>query len=698
MGELHGLFNPGRVAVIGSTERDESVGAAVTRNLLDSFDGDVVPVNPNAESVFGVDALDSIEEASDVDLAVVTVPADAVLEVLETCGETGVRNVVVITAGFGEAGEKGAKMERRLAEVAERYELNVVGPNSLGVMSTPIGLNATFGPDDARPGKLSFMSQSGALVTAVIDWANDQQIGFKDVVSLGNEAVLDETDFLREWGDDPGTDVVIGYLEGIDDGGAFIEAAREMSRETPVVLVKSGRTEAGAKAASSHTGSLAGSDRAYEAGFEKAGVLRADSVETLFDAAGMLAGQPLPEGEGVAVITNAGGPGVMTTDAIGDSSLSLASFEGATVQRLRETMPEAANLHNPVDVLGDADNERFQEGLEIVLADENVGAAVVLSAPTAVLEYDRLAEAIVETQREHELPIAVCLMGGERVQKPRERLNEAGLSCYFDPTRAVDGLDTLAGYARIREIEWTEPTTFDVDRARAREILRQVEAREGTRLGVEAMGLLEAYGLPIPESDIVDSADDAHRRAEEIGEPVAMKIVSPDVPHKTDIGGVKVGVELDSVRDAYEEIVTRTRNYHSEATILGVQIQEMVDVEAGVETIVGMNRDPQFGPLLMFGLGGIFVEVLEDTTFRVAPVSAPETREMIDDIDSAPLLYGARGRESVDVDGLVTAIQRLSQLVCDFPAILELDINPLVALPDGVSAIDIRLTVDPEKL
>lgn len=698
MGELRGLFDPKRVAVVGAAERSGSVGAAVMRNLLERFDGDVVAVNPNTDSVFGVDALDSVGDASDVDLTVIAVPPEVALDVLEECGETGIQNVVVITAGFSEAGSEGAAFEDELIELATEYELNLVGPNSLGVMSTPVGLNATFGPDHALEGGLSFMSQSGAFITAVVDWANDQHIGFKDVVSLGNEAVLNETDFLREWGDDPDTDVVIGYVEGIDDGRAFIDTARTVTDQTPVVLVKSGRTEAGAKAASSHTGTLAGRDRAYEAGLAQAGVLRADSVQELFDAAQMLSGQPLPDGDGIAVVTNAGGPGVMTTDAVGDSRLSIASFSDETHASLSNSMPTAANLHNPVDILGDADVKRFRQALDIVMGDENVGAVVVLSAPTAVLEYDPLADAIVETRREHELPIAACLMGGKRVQEPRQHLNQAGIPCYFDPARAVNSIDSLAEYARIRRIERMEPATFDVERARARDVIARVETQDSNRLGVEAMELLEAYGISTPEGDIVNSADAAYRFAEAIDRPVVMKIVSPDVVHKTDIGAVKLGVSLEGVRNAYEEIVTRTRNYQPDAAILGVQVQEMVDVDDGVETIVGVNRDPQFGPLVMFGLGGIFVEVLEDTTFRVAPISEQEAEGMVDDIDSAPLLRGARGRESIDEKSVVTAIQRISQLVTDFPAILELDINPLVALPDGAQAIDLRLTVEPEKL
>ena len=698
MGELSKLFDSQRVAVIGATERAGSVGAAITENLLDTFDGEVVPVNPNAESVFDLEAIDSISEATAIDLAIVTVPPPIVPDVIEDCGESDVRNVVVITAGFSEAGREGAIRERELKELARTYDLTLIGPNSLGVMSTPTGLNATFGPDNALPGEISLLSQSGALVTAVVDWANDQQIGFKDIVSLGNKAVIDETDVLRSWGNDPKTEVIIGYLEGIDDGRAFIETARDVTRETPIVLAKSGRTEAGAQAASSHTGALAGSELAYEAGLTKAGVIRAKSMQELFDAAQTLAGQSLPETEEVAIVTNAGGPGVIATDAIGDSLLSMASFDDETIERLRDGLPDGANIHNPVDILGDADAERFGDALAIIMKDTGVGALAVIAAPTAVLEYDELATQIVELQRNHTLPIAACLMGGERVHAPRNRLNNAGIPCYFDPSRAIASLDALGEYVGIRDTEWQKPDSFEVDRDRAREIIGTVEQREGNRLGVEAMGLLEAYGIPIPDSEIVNSADAAHRVATEMDDSVAMKIVSPDVVHKTDIGGVKVDVADDDVRDAYEEIVTRTRNYQSDATILGVQIQEMVDIDAGVETIVGMNRDPQFGPLLMFGLGGVFVEVLEDTTFRVAPLSEREAREMTRDFRAAPLLRGARGRDAVDVDGVVAVIQRLSQLVMDFPAILELDINPLVALPEGVQAIDIRLTIDSEEL
>ncbi|RLM94835.1 CoA-binding protein [Halobellus sp. Atlit-38R] len=697
MGELSALFSPERIAVVGATERAGSVGRAIMENLLDSFAGEVVPVNPSHEEVFGIPTLDDVA-AADADLAVVVVPPQIAVDVVREAGEAGVRNVVVITAGFGETGSEGAAREQDLIEVAETYDIDLVGPNSLGIMSTPVGMNATFGPENATEGRMSFMSQSGAFITAVLDWANDQGIGFKDVVSLGNKAVLDESDFVREWGDDDDTDVIIGYLEGIDDGQAFIETAREVTAETPVVLVKSGRTDAGAQAASSHTGTIAGSDQAYEAGLEQAGVIRAASVQELFDAARVLESQPLPEGDGVAVITNAGGPGVMSTDAIGDSRLSMASFTDSTLDAFSEALPAEGNIYNPVDIVGDADNERFRDALDVALGDANVGSVIVLSCPTAVLDYQQLAADTVELQAKHGKPVAACFMGGARVEPAAETLADAGIPNYFDPARAVQGLDALSRFRDITEREYQAPTTFDVDRERAREILASVEGRADTRLGVEAMGLLDAYGIETPAGDIVDAPADALEVAESIDGDVVMKIVSPDILHKSDIGGVKVGVPNEEVYDAYEDLISRARNYQPDATIIGVQVQEMVDLDDGVETIVGMNRDPQFGPLLLFGLGGIFVETLEDTTFRVAPVSEPEAEAMTREIDAAPLLRGARGREPADVAGVVETIQRLSQLVTDFPAILELDINPLVATPDGVEAVDVRLTVDPDQL
>jgi acetyl coenzyme A synthetase (ADP forming)-like protein len=697
MGKLATLFAPERVAVVGATDREGSVGYAVTRNLQADFDGEVVAVNPNDDEVLGLPCYDSLGDTEDVDVAVVVVSADIAVDVVRNAGESGIENVVVITAEFSEAGSEGAARERELVAIAEEYDMNLVGPNCVGVMSTDVGLNATFAPLNADPGNISFMSQSGAFITAVLDWASDHAIGFKDIVSLGNKAVLDESDFVREWGDDPGTDVVLGYLEDIDDGRAFMEAARDVGQDTPIVVVKSGRTDAGASAAASHTGAIAGSDRAYESGLAQAGVIRVDSVQELFDAASILADQPTPGDGDIAIVTNAGGPGVMTTDAVGDSSLSLADFTDDTLDALADRLPDGANIYNPVDIIGDAPADRFDDTLDVVLSDPNVGTAIVLACPTATLSFEELATATVDQQASHGTPVASVLMGGSSTREAAATLSDAGIPSYFDPARAVRSLEILSEYGESRQQETVEPTTFDVDRERARQILER-GGRRGSRLGVEAMGLLDAYGIPTPAGAVVDDPAEAKALAEDIGEDVVMKIVSPDILHKSDIGGVEVGISPADVWDTYEDLVARARQYQPDATILGVQVQEMLDLESGTETIIGVTRDPQFGPLVMFGLGGIFVEILEDTSFRVAPVPEPEAKSMIDDIEAAPLLRGARGRDPVDEQGLVETIQRISQLVTDFPAITELDINPVVATPDGVSAVDLRLTLDTEEL
>jgi acetyltransferase len=698
MGELERLFAPERVAVVGATDEEGSVGKSVTENLLAEFDGTVLAVNPNRESVLGLSCYDDVGELAGVDLAVVVVPAAIAVEVVRKAAEAGIENVVVITAGFSEAGGEGATRERELVTVAERNDLNLVGPNCIGVMSSTVGLNATFAPTSAGPGSISFMSQSGAFITAVLGRAAERDLGFRDVVSLGNKAVLDERDFLTHWGVDSDTDVILCYLEDIADGRGFINAAREVSQETPIVAVKSGRTDEGASAAASHTGAIAGSDKAYEAGLSQAGVIRVDSVEELFDFASILASQPVPDDAGVAIVTNAGGPGVMTTDAVGDAAVCLAEFTDQTLERLGAFLPTGANIYNPVDIIGDASAERFARTIEVVLEDEDVGTVVVLACPTATLDFDELATETARLHEEFDAPIAATLMGGSSTRSARKTLRAVGIPTYFDPERAVRSLEALARYREISRREYVQPERFDVDRGRARAVL--TAAAEGGRrqLGVESMELLEAYGIPTPAGGVVDSPDEAAELAGDIDGNVVMKIVSPAISHKSDIGGVEVGVSTEAVADVYEDIVARARNYRPDATILGVQIQEEVDVDAGTETIVGVNRDPQFGPLVLFGLGGIFVEIMDDTAFRIAPVSRPESREMIDEVVSSPLLYGARGRKPANVDELVEVVQRVSQLVTDFPAITELDLNPVVAMPDGAVAIDLQLTLDYEKL
>jgi acetyltransferase len=696
MTDLQGLFDPERVAVVGATDREGSVGRALLTNLS-SFDGDVIPVNPNRETVLGercYPSIGDVPDAGSVDLAVVVVPASIAAGVVREIGAAAIENVVVITAGFSETGPEGERRERELIEAAEAYDLNLVGPNCVGIISTGVGLNATFARGTPPEGSISLMSQSGAFIAAVLGWAAQHGIGFENVVSLGNEAVLDEVDFVAEWGDDPDTDVILAYLEDVDDGRAFIETAREVTAHTPIVAIKSGRTAAGSEAAASHTGSIAGSDQAYRAAFHQAGVLRAMNVQEVFDVGQALAGQPRLDRDDVAVVTNGGGPGVLTADTIGDSRLSMAEFGDDARTALRDLLPAAAEVSNPLDIIGDADLDRFRRSLDLVLGDDAVGGAVVVSVPTMLFEFEDLAEVIGDLQREHGKPVVACLMGGEEADRAARKLETYGIPNYFDPSRAIPSLEALADYRDVADREYEDPTTFDADRERAREVLSGAVERGVDGLGAEAMDLLDAYGVPTPAGEIVESAAEAEAVAEGLGGPVAMKIVSPDILHKSDVGGVEVGVPIEAVRATYGALRERATEHDPDATLLGVQVQEVVDLPESTETIVGANRDPQFGHLLMFGLGGIFVEVYEDTAFRVAPVTEREARGMTSEIRGAPILEGARGRDPVDLDAVVETVQRVSQLVTDFPAIRELDVNPLVVAPEGVCAVDLRLTVD----
>ncbi|MEF8789369.1 MAG: acetate--CoA ligase family protein [Haloarculaceae archaeon] len=700
MSDLSALFDPDRVAVVGATDREGSVGRALLENLA-SFDGEVIPVNPNRETVLGAECypeIGAVPDVASVDLAVVAVPAAAAVDVVREVGTAGIGTVVVVTAGFSEAGERGERRERELIEVAEEYDLDLLGPNCVGVISTPAGLNATFARGTPPEGSISLVSQSGAFIAAVLGWAAQHGVGFRHVVSLGNEAVLDEVDFLAEWGADPETDVVLAYLEDIDEGRAFIETAREVTSHTPVVVIKSGRTAAGAEAAASHTGSMAGADQAYRAGFHEAGVLRAMDVEEVFDFGQVLEGGPLLDRDDIAVVTNGGGPGVLAADSVGDSGLGMAEFDEAVRATLADLLPDEADVRNPLDVIGDADVDRFGRALDAVLGAGTVGGAVVICVPTAVFEFEALADVVGELQERHGKPVVTCLMGGAEADRAAERLESYGIPNYFDPARAVTSLEALADYREVTERSYEPPAAFDVDRERAREVLAGAVERGVDRLGVEAMDILDAYGIPTPAGGLAESGSAARELAEGIGGPVVMKLVSPDIVHKSDVGGVEVGVPVEEVPDTYRRIRERATEHDPDATLLGVRVEALVDPEESTETIVGVNRDEQFGHLLMFGLGGIFVQVFEDTSFRVAPVSEHEAREMTDEIKAAPMLRGARGRTPADLDAVVETIQRVSQLVTDFPAITELDVNPLVAAPDGVYAVDLRLTVDREAL
>ncbi len=677
--DLSGLLSPRSVAVVGASASPHKIGGVLFANVA-AFPGPVFAVNPGYKEILGRPCVPTVDDLPElVSLAVIIVPPPDALRALAACGEKGIRDAVVITAGFREAGGEGVEREAELVRIADRYGMNVLGPNCFGLVLPRLGLNATFAPHGAKPGRIAVLSQSGAVASAVLRWAWQKGAGLAALVSLGNKAVLDETDLLPALARDPQTRVVAAYLEGVVDGPEFVRVAGEVTRDKPVVVLKAGRTEAGARAASSHTGALAGSDRAYDAAFRRAGVLRVATVEELLEASEALAEAPLPRGRRLGIVSNAGGPGILAADAATAAGLEVPSLAPATVAALAPRFSPAASLANPVDILADATAEGFREAVEAVLTDPHVDMGLVLTAPHPVLTFAELAR-ILDLARRHGKPLAACFLAEELGDEAERVLREGGIPHPFDPARAVRALATLARYRELRGRPQGVPARPEADRAEAERILSQ-----GGNLGVDGLALLAAYGVPVARGGLARTEDEAARLAQTLGERVVLKVVAPGVGHKSDVGGVRIGVPLGGVRAAYRELRAAF------PTARGVYVQELVP--PGQEAIVGAVRDPTFGPLLMFGLGGVFVEVLRDVAFALGPLSTPEAEELVRSVQGFPLLQGARGRPPVDVSALVDAVVRVSHLAADFPQIRELDVNPLLCYPEGVVAVDFRATL-----
>ncbi len=683
--DLTEFLSPRSVAVVGASAAPGKIGHVLFANVA-AFPGPVYAVNPRYEEVLGRPCVPTVADLPEaVSLAVIIVPPDEALSALEACGKRGIRNAIVITAGFREAGGEGVARGRALVQIAREHGMNVLGPNTFGLVSPRVGLNATFAPRGARSGGIAFLSQSGALGSAVLDWAWQRGIGFSYFVSLGNNAVLTETDLLPALAADQETRVIAAYLEGIEGGPEFVRLAREITRDKPVVVLKVGRTEAGARAAASHTGALAGSDRAYDAAFRRAGVLRAHSVEELFDWAAVLSGQPLPRGRRLGIVSNAGGPAILATDAAVEEGVEVAPVSPKTVDALRERFPRAGSVVNPVDILADARAEGFRDALELVLADPQVDMGLLLTAPHPILTFPELAAIAAASFRRHGKPLAVSFMSGDPGPEAEKTLREVGILGCFEPARAVRALATLARYREMRDRGRDEPCKCDPDLVRAREILRA----GGTRLSVEALPLLSAYGVPIARGGLAQSPAEAVSLARAIGGRVVLKVASPEIVHKSDVGGVRIGVPQTRVREAYRELARLISDGPGDGR--GVYVQELLP--PGREVIVGIVRDPTFGPLVMFGLGGVFVEALDDVAFALAPLSPREAEDLVRGIRGSALLLGARGRPPAHLPNLVAAVERLSHLARDFPEIQELDVNPLLCYPDRVVAADLRVSL-----
>ncbi len=698
---LEAFFTPQSVAIIGAAREPGKLGYGVLDNVLKyGFTGRVYPINPKSDEIMGLKCYPSVLDVPDpVDLAVVVVPSRAVPQVIEECGKKGVHGAIIISAGFRESGMEGIKLERQVLDIAAQYGVRIVGPNCLGTISTHTPLNASFGAGMPPKGSIAFMSQSGALCTAILDWALAKSIGFSHFVSLGNKADVNEVDLLQAWETDENSRVIIAYMEGIGNGAQFMDVARRITRKTPVIAVKSGNTAAGSRAVSSHTGSLAGSEKAYHAAFQQTGVLRAASIEQLFDYSVAFAYQPPLKGRNIAIVTNAGGPGIMATDALETTGMKLAALSPQTIETLRPGLPAAANVYNPVDVIGDALADRYEHALKTVIADPNVNGLLVILTPQVYTQIEQTAEVIGRLSGTIDKPILACFMGEERVGPGIKILNNYHIPNYSFPERAVGSLKAMADYWESSNQPLPKYERFTVDRDRVTQLFDRVRSEGRFSLGdAEAREVMEAYGFAIPRSVLAKTVDEAVEAARTIGYPVVMKVASPDILHKSDIGGVRLNVrDAEQLRDLFDLLIYRAQRFMPDADIWGVQVQEMVP--RGKEVIIGVNRDPQFGPLLMFGLGGIYVEVLKDVTFRIAPIARAEATDMIDEIRSYHLLRGVRGEKPSDLDAIVDAILRVSQLVTDFPEIVEMDINPLMVheAGRGAVAVDFRFVLKENK-
>ncbi len=700
---LEEIFEPKSIAVIGASNRLDSVGGSLFRNLLTAgYQGVVYPVNPKRTSVSGVRCYPNVAELPETpDLGVIVVPADAVASVTEELGRRGTKGIVVISSGFREVGGHGIELERSVVEVAQRYRMSIVGPNCFGVINTDpaLNLNATFSDSLPPRGNIAFVSQSGALCAGILKYGVAERIGFSRFVSVGNRAGVDENDILYSLGKDPATRVILLYIESLADGRRFLEVAREVTEKKPVLVIKSGRSPAGERAALSHTGSLArsGQDRLYDALFEQSGVLRAESIGELFRMAKIFATGLTLEGPRLAILTNSGGPGIVAADACARNGLELPPPPPPVADALRALLSPAASIGNPVDMTADAHAAQYREALRLLLGDPTINGALVIATPTGTLSGTAAAEVILGARAGLSKPVVACLFGLTALTREVQDLEANGVPTFTFPEEAIAGLASLSRY----HAWWTRPRTqvrsFDVDRDKVRAILAAARAENRTVLPeYAARTLLEAYGIPFARVGRAVTVDEAVRVAADIGYPVAMKVASPDISHKTDVGGVALGLGSEpEVRAAWDRMHERLRTLAPSARIEGFEIEAMV--AGGKEVLIGVQRDPAFGPVVVFGLGGIYVEVLKDVTFRLAPLRPLSAQHMVASVRAFPLLKGVRGEPPSDLPAIYEAIERISQLAVEQPDIVELDVNPLIVRSEGqgVRAVDARVVGAP---
>ncbi|KKP59614.1 MAG: CoA-binding domain protein [Candidatus Magasanikbacteria bacterium GW2011_GWC2_34_16] len=697
---LDSIFNPKSVAIIGASTEVGSVGNDIVKNLTtQGYTGKVFPVNPKATKLYGLKCYpDVLSIPEKVDLAIIAVPASIVTTVMHEVAKKKVKGAIVITAGFKEAGQPERELE--LSEICRKNNIALIGPNCLGVINPAIKLNASFAATMPPAGGVAFLSQSGALCTAVIDYAQKLEIGFSKFVSVGNKALVDETDLIEYLANDPETKVIALYVEQLKDAGKIIHAVRKLihgPNPKPVIAIKSGKTLAGASASASHTGALAGNDAAYEALFKQAGIIRAYSTNELFDYLRVFTHNQLPVGNRVAIITNAGGPGVLATDEVIDSGLSLAQITAASQKKLTAVLPAWANFHNPFDILGDAKAKRYEATLKIILADKQVDSVLVILTPQTMTEIETTAKAIINCKKKTKKPIVVNFMGGRLVTEAVRTMRSDQISTLQFPEQAARSLAMLTKFAGQQKQKSTKFNFTDINKKAVTKIFTDAQNR-GQKALPEALALpvLAAYKFPLPKYYIVQNETEAEAAVKKINGRVALKIVSPDILHKSDIGGIALNVEPHEVKQKFHTLIKTVHKNAPTADLKGILVMEMLHVPSSAEFILGASKDPGLGAAVMVGLGGIFVEIFKDVSFGLLPLTKENAAQMVADLKANEIICGARGQKHLDGKSLVESIGRLAQLLTDFPQIKEIDINPLVILQEGqgVKALDARIILE----
>jgi acetyltransferase len=702
---LSPIFSPASVAVIGATETLNSVGRTILDNLVKGgFTGPIYPINPKRDTVLGIKAYPNITAVpATPDLAVIITPPASVPGIVRDCGAQGVKGAIIITAGFKEIGAPGVELERQVLEEASKVGMRIVGPNCLGVMVPGNKLNATFASTMARPGSVGFISQSGALCTAILDWSLKENVGFSAFVSIGSMLDVSWGDLIQHLGDDPNTKSIVIYMESIGDARAFLSAAREVALTKPIIVIKPGRTAAAAKAAASHTGSLTGSDEVLQAAFQRVGVLRVEAISELFDMAEVLAKQPRPNGPRLTIVTNAGGPGVLATDMLIGSGAQLASLAPETMEAFNKILPSTWSHNNPVDIIGDAKPELYARSLEIAAKDPNTDGMLVILTPQAMTDPTATAECLKNYAQIPNKPVIASWMGADIVAKGEDILNAANIPTFKYPDRAAKAFYYMWSYSEnLRQLYETPATPDDahgeIDREKAGAILAEVRKSGRTILTeFESKKLLSAYGIPTVETHIALTESDAVKQAARLGFPVVLKLYSETITHKTDVGGVQLNLRTASaVRQAWKAIESSCIKKAGKEHFLGVTVQPMIKLE-GYEVIIGSSMDPQFGPVLLFGTGGQLVEVFKDRALGLPPLNATLARRMMERTKIFTALKGVRGRKATNIAALEQLLVRFSQLVVEQPWISELDINPLLVSAERIFALDARVVLHDPK-